>query len=85
MDSKTLRLLFGRRVRSLRRLRDLTQEELADSTGLSVEYISRIERGLTSPSFDSIAILAKSLQAEPQSLFDFEQLNRDRLQSEENE
>lgn len=72
-------------MRSLRRLRDLTQEEFADSTGLSAEYISRIERGLTSPSFDSIATLAMGLGVEPRSLFDFEQFGRDRLQSEENE
>lgn len=85
MNAKILRQLFGKRVRSLRRLRDLTQEALADSTGLSAEYISRIERGLTSPSFDSIATLAMGLSVEPQSLFDFDQLERGRLQSEESE
>ncbi|WP_416208852.1 helix-turn-helix domain-containing protein [Chloroflexus sp.] len=77
MDSITLRRLFGRRVRSLRRLRDLTQEDLADRTGLSAEYISRIERGLASPSFESIASIAKVLSVEPYSLFDFKQLGTD--------
>lgn len=81
MNPRTLRSLFGRRVRSLRKVRDLTQEELAEHTNLSVEYISRIERGLASPSFDSIAALADSLRVEPLQLFDFSQLNSPQVSS----
>lgn len=72
-------------MRSLRRLRDLTQEQLADLTGLSSEYISRVERGLSSPSFDSIAALANGLSTDPQNLFDFKQLGFNDLEQEESE
>ena len=74
MDATTLKKLFGRRVRSLRKLRDMTQEELAESSALSAEYVSRIERGMTSTSFEVIAKLAQALEVEPSSLFTFEEL-----------
>jgi transcriptional regulator with XRE-family HTH domain len=77
MDPECLRKLFGRRVRVLRKLRGLTQGVLAEESGLSVEYISRIERGLTSPSFDTIGALCKTLRVEPYQLFDFSELDID--------
>ncbi len=49
----------------------MTQEKLAEYCDLSPEYISHIERGKASPSFDVIAGLSKELNVEPQSLFDF--------------
>lgn len=36
---------FGRRVRSLRRAQNLTQEELAKASSLSTRTIQKIERG----------------------------------------
>lgn len=78
MDMGTLKRLFGRRVRSLRKLRDLTQEELAEATSLSAEYVSKVERGLTSPSFEVIAKLAEALQVDPSMLFDFSELHGSR-------
>ncbi|MCG8608731.1 helix-turn-helix domain-containing protein [bacterium] len=75
MDTAKLKGLFGRRVRSLRKLRDLTQEELAEATSLSAEYVSKVERGLASPSFDVIAKLASALQVDPSALFDFTELH----------
>lgn len=47
---------FGYAVRSLRDERELSQEQLADATGISVSYISEIEHGRRSP---SLAILAR--------------------------
>ena len=77
MEAKKLQALFGRRVRSARNLCDLTQEELAEKSGLSPEYISLIERGLTSPSFGTITRLCTALDLAPRDLFDFTNL-RDR-------
>jgi transcriptional regulator with XRE-family HTH domain len=44
--------LFGYRVRAARRLRDLTQEALADQVGVSQAFISMIERGTITASGD---------------------------------
>jgi transcriptional regulator with XRE-family HTH domain len=63
---------FGRRIRCLRKAEDITQERLAESVGCSTEYISRIERGLVSPSFETIARLAEALNVRPHALFDFD-------------
>ena len=52
-------MLIGSRLRELRRLKGLTQEELADRAELSKGFISQVERDLTSP---SIATLMDILQ-----------------------
>ncbi len=71
MQPEELKKAFGKRVRILRKLRDLSQEQLADSLGCSSEYISRIERGLASPSFEILNGLAKTLKVDVSALFDF--------------
>lgn len=47
-------------VKSLRTKANLTQQELADASGVNMHTISRIERGLTSP---TIRILEKIIDA----------------------
>ena len=65
---------FGQRVKYLRRLRNLTQAQLAEKTELSVNYISQIETGIASPTFRTIELLAQGLDVAMKELFDFEQL-----------
>jgi transcriptional regulator with XRE-family HTH domain len=64
-----LEKLFGLRVRELRSSRDLTQAQLADAAQVSEEWIRRIERGATSPSFATIEALAGALGVGPEELF----------------
>lgn len=52
---------FGKRVRQKRIESNLTQEELAEKTDLSVGYIGMIERGKRVPSLDTFVILADEL------------------------
>lgn len=61
MTYKAARKLFGNRIRSIRRVRGLTQEQLAELLGKTVEHISFIERGERSPSFELIQGFAKAL------------------------
>ncbi|MBV8591179.1 MAG: helix-turn-helix domain-containing protein, partial [Acetobacteraceae bacterium] len=42
---------------------------LAEATDLSLEMIGRLERGLTAPSFDTIAAIADALQVALAELF----------------
>ena len=53
MDTKRL---IGARIKSLRRGRGLTQEKVAEKTGISVNYLSRIERGLENPTLDPASV-----------------------------
>jgi transcriptional regulator with XRE-family HTH domain len=54
--------LDGRRLRTLRDEARLTLRELAEKTGLSVSLISQLERGVTSPSLQTVRRLADALQ-----------------------
>lgn len=66
-----LKTQFGRRLRVLRKRADLTQEELAEATGLTIESISNIERGIFGPKFDNLEKIAKVIGVEVKELFDF--------------
>jgi transcriptional regulator with XRE-family HTH domain len=52
----------GKRLRILREEQEWTLRELAERTGLSVSLISQLERGVTSPSLQSVRRLADALQ-----------------------
>jgi transcriptional regulator with XRE-family HTH domain len=54
-------LVVGRRLRSLRRSRNRSLQDLATATGLSIGLISQIERGLSSPSVKSLVALGEAL------------------------
>jgi len=64
---------FGKRLRYLRRDRDLTQEQLAELIDLSVNAISLLERGRTSPSFETLVKLAKALNVDVGELLKFDE------------
>ena len=66
----TLRVRFGQRLKYLRMARGLTQELLAEKTGLSVDFIGMIERGERAPSFETLEILAKALKVVVADLFE---------------
>lgn len=60
----------GQRLRTLRRTRGLSLEAMASSTGLSIGFISQVERGLSSPSLRVLALLADTLQIGIGGLFE---------------
>jgi transcriptional regulator with XRE-family HTH domain len=69
-------LYLGKRVKYLRRLKNLTQAQLAEKIDLSVNYVSQIETGIASPSFKTLLLLAQGLDVELKELFDFGQPTR---------
>ena len=66
-----LKVQFGRRLRTLRKRVDLTQEDLAENTGLTIESISNMERGIFGPKFDNLEKIANVIDVEVKELFDF--------------
>lgn len=52
---------LGRNVCQRRDLLKLTQEKLAEKSGLDPTYVSDIERGLRNPGIVNVARLAKAL------------------------
>jgi transcriptional regulator with XRE-family HTH domain len=55
------RRLLGESVRSRRKEAGLSQEALAEKADLSTVFISRIERGVESPSVDNLVKIARAL------------------------
>jgi transcriptional regulator with XRE-family HTH domain len=66
----TLRQVFASNLRALRRVKDVSQEELADMAELSRAYISSVERGERNVSIDNIGKLAAALEVSAMVLMD---------------
>jgi len=58
-----VQLRLGRRVSAFRRRRGYTQERLAERCGLTVKYISSIERGQVNVPLRTMAAIAEALSA----------------------
>ena len=60
---------IGLKLKELRVLKGLTQEELADRTELSKGFISQLERNLTSPSIATLMDILQCLGTSPGEFF----------------
>jgi transcriptional regulator with XRE-family HTH domain len=60
----------------LRRARKLTQEQLAEAVGRSVEFISLVERGINAPTIAGLEEFARVLKVEVKELFCFQEEKR---------
>ena len=55
------RLRIGQRIAELRKGLGLTQQDVADRTGLQRNHLSRIEQGRYSVGFDTLQAIAEAL------------------------
>lgn len=69
-ESSSPREVFGRNLRLLRRLKDVSQEQLALDANLSRTYVSEVERGTRNVSIDNMAVLADALGVKLKELLD---------------
>ena len=60
----------GSVIRRLRKTRKMRLIDLAEKTGLSVSFLSQVERGIINPSINSIRHIAMALDTTLSSLFD---------------
>jgi len=67
-----LKKQFGKRLQQCRVASKLTQEELAERVGLTIESISNMERGIHGPSFDSLEKISNALGIPAKTLFEFD-------------
>ena len=66
--TQTLAASFAAALKTTRLARQLSQEALAQKAGLSVSYISMLEREQRTPPLDTIEQLAKALKVTPLDL-----------------
>jgi len=71
-----LKRKLGQRIAALRRTKKLTQEQLAEGVGCSVEFISLVEPGVNAPSVAGLEKFAKILNVEVRELFTFQETLR---------
>ena len=67
-----LKLLLGRRIKEIRKNKNLKQEELAEAIGIATRNLSNIETGRCFPSANSLEKISKTLNCKVKDLFDFE-------------
>ena len=60
--------LLGKRLATVRKTRELTQERLAEMTDLANNYISNIETGRSIPSLETFIKLCEALEILPNDL-----------------
>jgi transcriptional regulator with XRE-family HTH domain len=63
-----MRVLVGDNVRRTRKLRGLTQEQFAEKSGFSQQYLSSLENGKRNPSVITVYEIAVALGVQPADL-----------------
>lgn len=72
MVKADIKLKFGMRIRGLREAQGMTQDELAEKIGRSVDTVSNIERGVYGTRIDVAGRIATILKVSMADLFSFE-------------
>jgi transcriptional regulator with XRE-family HTH domain len=67
----TLRKQFGKKIRSIRKSRAMTQQQFSELLDISIDFLSLVERGLNAPSFESIEAFSIILGIPVRDFFDF--------------
>jgi transcriptional regulator with XRE-family HTH domain len=67
----TLRKSFGDRLKQIRTKSGMTQEGFAEKLGISVDFLSLVERGISAPSFETLERFSKRLKITVSELFHF--------------
>lgn len=62
--SSNARRVFAQRLRQIRQIKILSQEELADIAGLHRTYVGSVERSERNISIDNMERLAKALEVD---------------------
>ena len=69
MDYKDLKTVFSTNLKKFRVFRELTQNELAEKSGLSNQTIIRMEGGKLWPSEKTLCKISETLNIEPYKFF----------------
>jgi XRE family transcriptional regulator, regulator of sulfur utilization len=54
---------LGAAIRALRIEKDAKQQAVAEAAGITVAHLSKIERGLTNPTWGTVVAIAEALNA----------------------
>ncbi len=63
---------LSKQIKELRNLKELSQEELSEKSGLSLRTVQRIENGESTPRGDTLKRLADALEISPDNFIDIQ-------------
>jgi transcriptional regulator with XRE-family HTH domain len=69
LNGQELRAILGKGIRFYRQQRQLSQAALAEKSGISITFLSNIERGIKYPTSDTLSAIANTLEVEVYELF----------------
>jgi DNA-binding XRE family transcriptional regulator len=72
MEATEMHAAWGKRIRRLRRERELTATAVASEVGITRQYFHAIERGMYAPSDDVRVKIAKAIGVEPEEIFNYD-------------
>ena len=61
INKEQQRQRIGQRIAEIRKAQGITQQDLADRTGIQRNHISRIEQGRYSVGFDTLQMIAEAM------------------------
>ncbi len=79
---RNVKILLGKRIRELRKKKNLTQEQLSERIGIEIPSLSNIENGKNYPNSETIDKIAQGLEVQIFEIYMFEHLeefDRDRM------
>ena len=71
MDENLIYKSIGKRIKYLRESKGLTQEKLAEKSGLSLDFIGKIEVNINKPGLKSLIKIANALDIHIKEIFGF--------------
>lgn len=71
MKEKTILRKFAKRIRELRKIKKMSQEQLAEKAGLHPTFIGNLERAEKNPTITSLAKVAKAFNISVSELLTF--------------
>lgn len=69
--SEDILIIFGKRIKELRKAKKMTQQQFADLSDLHKNYIGMIERGERNPSLINIQNIANAFKISLSELMNF--------------
>ncbi len=72
IEIETLSTKLGQRIKIERMKAGITQNDLANTSNISVAALSKIERGEVYPTIDTVAKIANALNLNFEKIFDFQ-------------
>ena len=71
MDENFIYQAIGKKIKNLRENKGLTQEKLAEKSGLSLDFIGKIEVNINEPGLKSLIKIANALDVHIKDIFNF--------------